>query len=139
MLKLRSLARFASILVLLPILTSCALLSGSDGTYLYSKAQIESIAINIMESFPVQVSVVANGFLADGCTELHNIKLTRSGSTFEIEIQARRPKEAVCIQVVSLFEEVITLDVLNLPAGTYDVNVNGVSESFELQMDNTPS
>jgi hypothetical protein len=36
------------------------------------------------------------------------------------------------------FEETIALDVYGLPAGTYHVNVNGIDDTFTLEVDNIP-
>ena len=42
-------------------------------------------------------------------------------------------------QVLVDFEEVIALQVVGLPAGTYTVDVNGVKGTFTLTVDNGPS
>jgi len=42
----------------------------------------------------------------------------------------------MCAQVMTPFEEVVALDVVGLKAGVYTVDVNGVGDTFELQMDN---
>jgi inhibitor of cysteine peptidase len=42
----------------------------------------------------------------------------------------------MCTQIVVPFEESIPLDVVGLPAGTYTVDVNGVTGSFTLDVDN---
>ncbi|MFO7889862.1 MAG: hypothetical protein R6V04_05935 [bacterium] len=36
------------------------------------------------------------------------------------------------------FEEKIALDVYGLPAGTYNVNINDIEDSFTLDVDNIP-
>lgn len=100
-------------------------------------ATVEEIDILIAESFPVQVFVVAEGYLPDPCTEIYEISQQREGNTFFITIKTYRAPGA-CIQVIQPFEETISLDVYGLPAGTYTVDVNGVQDSFSLQMDNIP-
>ena len=42
-----------------------------------------------------------------------------------------------CIAVTDPFETSVTLDVLDLPAGTYTVKVNGVTAEFTIDMDNS--
>jgi len=39
--------------------------------------------------------------------------------------------------VTDPFETSVTLDVLDLPAGTYTVKVNGVTAEFTFDMDNS--
>jgi hypothetical protein len=55
-----------------------------------------------------------------------------------VEITTVRDAEAVCAQVLAPFEERIALDVYGLPAGTYTIDVNGVTDSFTLDVDNAP-
>ena len=40
---------------------------------------VESIQIMTLESFPVQIHVVAEGYLPDGCTEIDEINTEREG------------------------------------------------------------
>lgn len=100
------------------------------------EAIVETISIAIMESFPVQVSVNVAGYLGDGCTELGEITSTREDDNFIVTILTKRPADALCTQLLVGFEENIALDVLGLPAGTYTVDVNGVTDTFTLDMDN---
>lgn len=101
-----------------------------------AEATVESIGIMIMESFPVQVSVNVTGYLGDGCTTLNDIETTQEGDTFLVHITTQRPADAMCTQQLVGFEENVALDVEGLPAGTYTVDVNGVTDTFTLDVDN---
>lgn len=105
--------------------------------YIYGVANVENIDILTLESFPVQIHVIAEGHLPDGCTEIDEIKTETDGNTFNINITTKRPKEAICTQAIESFTETIPLEVQGLSAGNYTVNVNGVNGSFELAVDNT--
>lgn len=105
--------------------------------YTYDMANIESIDILTLESFPVQINVIAEGYLPDGCTEIDNISKEKEGNNFNITITTKRPKDAICTQAIESFNETIPLEVKGLSAGNYTVNVNGVTGSFELAVDNT--
>jgi len=98
-------------------------------------ATVEEIDILTLESFPVQVFIIASGYLPNPCTEIYQITQEREGNTFFITIETYCSQE-VCIQVIAPFEEVIPLEVYGLPAGTYTVEVNGVQGSFDLEIDN---
>ncbi len=100
------------------------------------EAMIDDIEVLIRESFPVQVSVSVRGNLSDACTKIGEITTTRDGNTFNISISTTRPANAMCAQVLTPFEQSISLDVKGLKKGTYTVNVNGVAETFELAIDN---
>jgi inhibitor of cysteine peptidase len=98
-------------------------------------ATVEKIDILTLESFPVQIFVIASGYLPDPCTEIYQINQEREGNTFFITIKTYR-SPGFCIQVLAPFEEVIPLYVYGLPAGTYTVEVNGVQGTFDLEIDN---
>ena len=98
-------------------------------------APVEEIEIVILESFPVQVHVIAKGNLPDPCTEISEVLQEKEGNTFFIIIKTYR-SPGFCIQVLAPFEEIIPLGVYGLLAGTYTVNVNGVQATFGLEVDN---
>lgn len=100
-----------------------------------SLAPVEEIEIVTLESFPVQVHVIARGNLPDPCTEISEVLQEREGDTFFITIKTYRSPR-FCIQVLAPFEEIIPLEVYGLPAGTYTVDVNGVQATFDLSIDN---
>ena len=98
-------------------------------------APVDEIDILILESFPVQINVIARGNLPDPCTEISEVIKEREGDTFFIIIKTYR-SPGFCIQVIAPFEEIIPLDVYGLTAGTYTVDVNGVQDTFDLEVDN---
>jgi hypothetical protein len=103
------------------------------------KAKVEEIDILMMESFPVQVAVVARGYLPDGCTEIDEVvsRFEPESTRFVVEITTVRDPDAVCTEALVPFEERVSLDVLGLPAGTYTVDVNGVTDTFTFDVENT--
>ncbi len=109
----------------------------SGGT-IHGEATVEAIDILILESFPVQINVVAQGYLLDGCTEIDEILRERTDQTFQVTITTTRPADAMCTEALVPFEETFSLDVYGLPAGTYTVDVNGITGTFELAVDNIP-
>ncbi len=140
-----------SMLLLTLVLTGCALPSVDadqrpaedpatppDDAVTHGTAVVEEIEILVMESFPVQVTLVARGHLRDGCTAIDEIRRSfdTETDTFVIEITTVRPTDTICAQVLEPFEERVSLDVYGRPAGTYTVDVNGVSDTFTLKVDN---
>jgi len=99
-------------------------------------AVVDSIDILIMESMPVQVNVVARGNLPDGCTSIGQAATEREDRTFVVTLPTRRPLDAMCTEALVPYEQAVPLEVAGLPAGVYTVTVNGVSDTFELAMDN---
>ena len=106
--------------------------------YIYGDAIVEEVNILLMESFPVQVLVIARGYLPDGCTQIDDryISFNEEENTFNLQITTKRPADAICTQAIVPFEESIYLDVYGLEKGAYVVNVNGIVEEFELDTDN---
>ncbi len=99
------------------------------------KAHVEEIEIQILESFPVQIHVVAKGFLSDGCEKINQIDTKLTYNTFTVTMTTHSVGE-VCTEALVPFERVIVLEVEGLKAGIYTVDVNGVVDSFELEIDN---
>jgi inhibitor of cysteine peptidase len=99
-----------------------------DQPVTHGTADVEEVDILIMESFPVQVAVV---------DEIRR-SFDAETNTFFVEITTVRPTDAICTQALEPFEERISLDVYGRPAGTYAVDVNGVTDTFTLDVDNAP-
>lgn len=100
-------------------------------------AGINTVDILLAESFPVQASLHVTGFVDNSCTELGEIKIDRQGNTFVVYVEQIPVEGEGCEDGLSTFEHSIPLDILDLPAGTYDVDVNGVASSFQLLQANS--
>lgn len=103
---------------------------------LFGKATVEEVSILLMESFPLQVRVVAKGYLADSCTTIDKLTVNDVEAGFRVEIITARPAQELCAQITQPFEQSIPLDVYGLPAGDYTVEVNGVEAEFTFTQDN---
>ena len=102
-----------------------------------SVAVVKSIEILLLESFPLQVNAVLRGDLPDaGCTTIASVNQVREGNTFKLTLVTTTDPLAVCAQALTPFEEVVSLDVHGLPAGTYTVEAGGVQTTFEFTVDN---
>jgi len=99
-------------------------------------AVVETVKIYIKESFPVQVDLYATGYLPDGCTKISDTRKNLEGNTFKVTIMTERPAHMNCTQALVPYEHMFSLDAMGLKAGTYTVNVNGVRETFTLEVDN---
>lgn len=99
-------------------------------------ADVESVLVNMSDTFPVDVEVIARGMLPDGCTTIDTVTQAQQGSEFLITITTFRDPDELCTQALVPFEETISLNVLDLPAASYRVTVNGNTVSFTLSQDN---
>jgi len=98
-------------------------------------AAVNSVQVMMMESFPIQVNVLAGGELPDACTSIDEPVTTRNGNTFAVSMSTTRT-DCASTDVNVAFEESVPLDVADLPAGTYSVDVNGMKGSFTFTTDN---
>ena len=114
------------------LLGSC---SGTHDDIDEELAPVESIDILVLESFPVQIHVLVNGYLPTPCYEITQIEKHREGNTFYVKLMMK-DSGLVCIQKIEPFQEVIALDVYGLSAGTYYVDVDGIVDTFTLDLDN---
>ncbi len=111
---------------------------GGEENTVIGEAKVESIDVVQLESFPVQVNVIAKGYLPDGCTTLGDAKQSYTPGKFKIVLESKKPLDAeACTQSIENFEKTISLNgVVGLQKGTYSVDVNGVMGAFTLSMDN---
>ncbi|MCK5317725.1 MAG: hypothetical protein KAJ55_07410, partial [Anaerolineales bacterium] len=108
-----------------------------SGLFIRGEAVVENVEIIFLESFPLQVHMVASGYLPDPCTEIDEISVERDVNRFEVLITTLREAEVMCIQVIEAFEQNIPIDVYGLPAGDYTVMVNGIDAEFTFLQDNS--
>lgn len=94
-------------------------------------ADVEDIEVQILESFPPQVQVVARGFLPNPCYRLGTPRIRQVRNRIRVYLPAITRTDLICTQVLVEFEETISLGTFE-DSGVYSVNVNRVSERFRL-------
>ena len=104
-----------------------------------SLVSVETVEVLIMESFPLQVSLSVSGFLSVPCVKLLSPAVSFADNQFTVVLaESTLGPAETCIAVTEPFQHSIALDVANLSAGTYAVNVNGIEAEFTLDLDNSP-
>ncbi|HOF02568.1 MAG TPA: hypothetical protein PLT58_01160 [Atribacterota bacterium] len=98
-------------------------------------ATVTEIELLIQETFPVQINVVAKGYLPNPCTHIEQITQRRDGNNFFITIKTKTI-QGICIEVITPFTETIPLAVYGLPKGIYHIEVNGIKGTFTMDVDN---
>lgn len=78
------------------------------------------------------VELLIRGALPDGCTALHHIGQKRLGHLIDVTFEMRKPKGAVCTQVVRPYRFYYTFDEPLAP-GDYTLTVNGEVKPFTVQ------
>lgn len=111
--------------------------NGVNSVTLNEGVSIDRVDIMTMESFPVQVSALVRGNLADGCMRIANASSRRVDSTFYVDFETVRQGD-ICTQALVPFERNVPLEVSGLRAGTYTVSVAGFTTTFKMATDNMP-
>jgi uncharacterized protein YgiM (DUF1202 family) len=96
-------------------------------------AIVQSIEVQVRENSPIQVNAIVRGQLPDsGCTTIASIDQARDGNTFRLTLTTTTDPLALCAAALTPFEQVVALDVNDLPPARYIVNANGIESTFDL-------
>ena len=106
-----------------------------DQTYTEGEAGVDSIQVRVGEAteggaFPVDVVVF--GMLPDGCTVPDRVEQNRDGTVIDATLVVRRPEGMMCTQALRPFRLYFELNQV-LEPGSYTLNLNGNSRSFEVE------
>lgn len=104
----------------------------------YGTAVVDSVQILREETFPVQINVRVRGEFPDTCTRIHQVLTERNETVFTTNLTTAHEPTAACTTTPTPFEEVLSLQVFGLDAGTYTISVNGVNGSFTFDVPNRP-
>jgi hypothetical protein len=77
------------------------------------------------------VELIVEGALPDACTELHHVSEARTGQFLNVTFQIRRPKGALCAQVIRPFRFYYELSTPLAP-GPYTLRLNDRVHPFEV-------
>ena len=97
-------------------------------------APIDSVDINIAESFPPQYFVHVQSGLPNACHKFNKYGVSRAGDTISITVTNLKPDEPLmCAEVYQTVESNIALGSDFESGETYTVQVNDVTETFVAQ------
>lgn len=89
-----------------------------------------SIEVGVGSPIPVHASVSAN--LPKTCGQLGEVQMHRDGSNFFVRLIAHLPAQTECNNDTLPMRLEIPLNIVNLPEGMYEVNVNGTTTTFDI-------
>jgi hypothetical protein len=91
---------------------------------MYDLAMVDSVTPLVRQGPPVQVELLIQGNLNDGCTELDGVLQQGQGTTdIVVYLQTQRPEDAMCTEALVPFDTTIQLEG-DFPPGDYTVTVN---------------
>ncbi len=109
----------------------------------YQPVTIDQIEVEVGVGSPIPVHVIVSGNLPDPCSQVEQTEIKQDGSNFIINLfatpDAGGPAVDSCIKDAIPFRMSIPLNVVDLPAGSYSVTVNGSRSDFKLDTANSTS
>ena len=105
----------------------------------YQPVEVNQVKAEVGVGSPIPVQVTVTGTLPDTCAQIELVQQKQVGSNFGITISTIPSNAEGCMQDSLPFEIVIPLNITNLPAGFYSVEVNGSRADFEVDTANTTS
>lgn len=87
------------------------------------------------EAQPSQVSVRARGDHPNSCTTTDQVNIMQKEDEFVITITTLTTSGTPCTEALVPFDEIIDIDVSQLPAGSYTVTANGNQATFTIESD----
>ena len=96
-----------------------------------SDIQVDSVNMEVGVGSPIPVHAIVSGNLPSACAQLGEVRVHRDGTTFYIRLVADLPAQTDCNEDLIPFRLQVPLNIVNMPQGTYVVNVNGVTASFD--------
>ena len=104
-----------------------------DNGFYKDDIEVDDLNIEIGQGSPIPVHAVVSLRLPYACAQLGEIRLHRDGTTFFVRLIAYVIEGNDCQADSIRFRAEIPLNIVNLPEGPYEVNVNGVTASFDLR------
>src|SRR5688572_10119103 len=105
----------------------------------YQPVDVDQVQVEVGVGSPIPVAVIVSGNLPDTCAQIELVQQQQEGSNFQFTLSTVPSNAAGCIQDTQPFRIILPINIVNLPAGSYSVDVNGSSASFEVDTANTTS
>jgi hypothetical protein len=105
----------------------------------YQPVDVDQVQVEIGFGSPIPVQVIVSGNLPDTCAQLELSQQQQEGSTFHIRLWTVPSNAEGCVQDTLPFKINLPLNIVNLPAGSYAVDVNGSRATFDVDTANTTS
>jgi hypothetical protein len=109
----------------------------------YQPITVDQVEVEVGVGSPIPVHVIVSGWMPDPCSQVEYTEIKQDGSNFIITLAATPdvggPAVDGCIKDPMYFKMGIPLNVVDLPAGSYSVTVNGSRADFKLDTANSTS
>ena len=131
------------LLSLFLLLNACSPFTTIVSTSGHQPIAVDQVEVETGVGSPIPVHVNVSGWMPDPCSQVEYTEIKQDGSKFIITLFATPDigGSAVdgCIKDPMYFKMGIPLNVVDLPAGSYSVTVNGSRADFKLDTPNSTS
>lgn len=110
---------------------STSSLPTADTPFVKDDIKVDSVNIDIGVGSPIPVHAIVSANLPNACAQLGEVRVHREGTTFFVRLVAYAPAQTECNPDTLPFRLEVPLNIIDLPEGPYEVNVNGVTASFD--------
>lgn len=93
--------------------------------------QVDSVNMDIGVGSPIPIHAVVSANLPNTCAQLGEVRVHRDETTFFIRLVAYVPSQTDCNPDTLPMRIEVPLNIAFAPEGPYEVNVNGVTASFD--------
>ena len=111
--------------------TSASVLPTVNSRFYKDDVQVDDIKVVIGKGSPIPVHAIVSLTLPNSCAQLGEIRLHRDETTFFVRLISYVIEGKDCKTDSIPFRLDVPLNVVNLPAGLLEVNVNGVVARFD--------
>lgn len=112
--------------------SATASLPTADTAIAKDDIQVDDVSIRVGRGSPLPVHAVVSANLPRACAQLGEVRMHRDGNTFFVRLIANVPAQTDCVEDSLPFTVELPLNLIGLPDGTYEVNVNGTVGTFEI-------
>lgn len=110
---------------------STSSLPTADTPFVKDDIKVDSVNIDIGVGSPIPVHAIVSANLPNACAQLGEVRVHREGTTFFVRLVAYAPAQTECNPDTLPFRLEVPLNIIDLREGPYEVNVNGVTASFD--------
>lgn len=101
-------------------------------TFGYQPVRVVDVYVEVGVGSPIPVFVDIGADLPDICAQVEFVEIVQDGDTFKVQVGTTPSTKQNCQSDTIPFRMKIPLNVLDLPVGSYTVEVNGVSADFNI-------
>jgi hypothetical protein len=111
--------------------TSSLPLRAADMPFNKADIQVDAVNVDIGRGSPLPIHAIVSANLLNACAQLGEVRVHRNETTFFVRLIAYVPAQTDCNPDTLPMRIEVPLNIAYAPEGPFEVNVNGVTASFD--------